>query len=105
MMSRPRLACAASRLTARATTGCLPTLITDRIDVIERLAAVAPASLQIPGARNAVALLGVAVAAALRMASRTPATFLGLESQLGAIAPGYRADLVIEIWVAGQPSF
>src|SRR4029077_20232275 len=31
------------------TTGCLPTLITDRTHVIERLAAVAPASLQIPG--------------------------------------------------------
>jgi N-acetylglucosamine-6-phosphate deacetylase len=62
--------------------------------------------------RNAVVLLGVAVTDALRMASRTPATFLGLESQLGAIAPGYRADLiafsskfeVIETWVAGQPS-
>ncbi len=62
--------------------------------------------------RNAVALLGVAVTDALRMASRTPAIFLGLESQLGAIAPGYRADLtafgskfeVIETWVAGQPS-
>ena len=62
--------------------------------------------------RNAVALLGVAVTDALRMASRTPATFLGLESQLGAIAPGYRADLiafsskfeVIETWVAGKPS-
>ena len=62
--------------------------------------------------RNAVTLLGVAVTDALRMASRTPATFLGLESQLGAIAPGYRADLiafsskfeVIETWVAGQPS-
>ena len=62
--------------------------------------------------RNAVALLGVAVTDALRMASRTPATFLGLECQLGAIAPGYRADLiafsskfeVIETWVAGQPS-
>ena len=31
------------------TTGCLPTLITDRTEVIERLAAVAQASLQIPG--------------------------------------------------------
>jgi N-acetylglucosamine-6-phosphate deacetylase len=31
------------------TTSCLPTLITDRADVIERLAAVAPASLRIPG--------------------------------------------------------
>src|ERR1700743_2362556 len=31
------------------TTGCLPTLITDRTGVIERLAAIAPAALQIPG--------------------------------------------------------
>jgi N-acetylglucosamine-6-phosphate deacetylase len=62
--------------------------------------------------RNAVALLGVGIADVLTMASRTPATFLGLESQLGTIAPGYRADLVafsskfevIETWVAGQPN-
>lgn len=62
--------------------------------------------------RNAVALLGVGIADVLTMASRTPATFLGLESQLGTIAPGYRADLVafsskfevIETWVAGRPS-
>ena len=61
---------------------------------------------------NAVALLGVGIAEVLTMASRTPATFLGLESQLGTIAPGYRADLVafsskfevIETWVAGQPN-
>ena len=59
--------------------------------------------------RNAVALLDVAITDALTMASRTPARFLGLESELGAIAPGYRADLVafnskyevIETWVAG----
>src|SRR5215472_3860365 len=31
------------------TTGCLPTLITDRADVMERLSAAAPALLQIPG--------------------------------------------------------
>jgi len=31
------------------TTGCLPTLITDRSEVIEQLAAVAQACLQIPG--------------------------------------------------------
>lgn len=62
--------------------------------------------------RNAVALLRVGIADVLTMASRTPATFLGLESQLGTIAPGYRADLVafsskfevIETWVAGQPN-
>ena len=60
--------------------------------------------------RNAVALIGLGIADALTMASRTPATFLGLESELGSIAPGYRADLVafnsefevIETWVAGR---
>ena len=62
--------------------------------------------------RNAVALLGIDIADALTMASRTPATFLGLGSELGSIATGYRADLVafnsafevIETWVAGCPS-
>jgi N-acetylglucosamine-6-phosphate deacetylase len=62
--------------------------------------------------RNAVAMLGLGIADALIMASRTPAAFLGLEAELGAIAPGYRADLVafdskfevIETWVAGQPN-
>jgi N-acetylglucosamine-6-phosphate deacetylase len=66
----------------------------------------------IEAVRNAVALIGVGIAEALTMASRTPATFLGLESQLGSIAPGYRADLVafsskfeiIETWIAGQSS-
>src|SRR5262249_42495432 len=48
----------------------------------------------IEAARNAVALLDVPLADALIMASRTPAAFLGLESELGRIAPGYRADLV-----------
>jgi N-acetylglucosamine-6-phosphate deacetylase len=62
--------------------------------------------------RNAVAMLGIGIADVLIMASRTPATFLGLEAELGAIAPGYRADLVafdskfevIETWIAGQPN-
>ena len=63
----------------------------------------------IEAVRNAVGLLGVALADALVMASRTPAVFLGLESELGRIAPGYRADLVafnknfevIGTWVEG----
>jgi N-acetylglucosamine-6-phosphate deacetylase len=63
----------------------------------------------IEAVRNAVALLDVPLADALIMASRTPATFLGLESELGRIAPGYRADLVafdgnFEVagtWIAG----
>jgi N-acetylglucosamine-6-phosphate deacetylase len=59
--------------------------------------------------RNAVALLNVPLADALIMGSRTPAAFLGLESELGRIAPGYRADLValsenfevVGTWVGG----
>jgi N-acetylglucosamine-6-phosphate deacetylase len=65
----------------------------------------------IEAVRDAVTMLGVELADALTMASRTPATFLGLESQLGSIAPFYRADLVafssrfevIGTWIAGQP--
>lgn len=45
--------------------------------------------------RNAVSLLGLGLAQAARMASEYPAEFLGLERELGKIAPGYRADLVL----------
>lgn len=66
----------------------------------------------IEAVRNAVALAGISLVDALIMASRTPATFLGLESELGRIAPGYCADLVaflpnLEIvgtWIGGAGS-
>jgi N-acetylglucosamine-6-phosphate deacetylase len=66
----------------------------------------------IEAVRNAVALLEIPLADALVMASRTPAVFLGLESELGLLKPGYRADLVafdtnfevVDTWVAGQRS-
>jgi N-acetylglucosamine-6-phosphate deacetylase len=45
--------------------------------------------------RNAVALLDLSVAEAARMASQYPAEFLGLGQELGRIAPGYRANLVL----------
>ena len=45
--------------------------------------------------RNVVTHLGVAVADALRMASLVPAAFLRLDGELGRIAPGYRANLVL----------
>jgi len=59
--------------------------------------------------QRAVALMAVSLADALVMASRTPASFLGLSDQLGWLAPGYRADLValdaagdvIGTWIAG----
>jgi N-acetylglucosamine-6-phosphate deacetylase len=45
--------------------------------------------------RNAVRRLGVALPDALRMASLAPAAFLRLDHELGRIAPGYRASLVL----------
>jgi N-acetylglucosamine-6-phosphate deacetylase len=62
--------------------------------------------------RNAVSLLGLDVVAAVRMASEYPAEFLGLGGELGRIAPGYRANLVLmdddlqvqETWIEGVAS-
>lgn len=62
--------------------------------------------------RNTVAHLGVSLENALRMASRAPAAFLGLYNELGRIAPGFRADLVLldeklevrETWIGGAVS-
>ena len=60
--------------------------------------------------RNCMRLLDVSLTDALRFASTYPAEFLGLDTKLGRIAPGLRADLVaidcktIEVhhtWVAG----
>jgi N-acetylglucosamine-6-phosphate deacetylase len=45
--------------------------------------------------RNAVSLLGLEIAEAARMASEYPAAFLGLDGELGRIAPGYRANLAL----------
>jgi N-acetylglucosamine-6-phosphate deacetylase len=62
--------------------------------------------------RNAPEMLAVDFAEAARMASTYPAEFLGLQRELGRIAAGYRADLVlvdddvnvIETWIAGKTS-
>jgi N-acetylglucosamine-6-phosphate deacetylase len=60
--------------------------------------------------RNAVSLLGLDIAEAARMASEYPAEFLGLGDELGRIAPGYRANLVLmddefkvqRTWIEGR---
>ncbi|MCP8936971.1 N-acetylglucosamine-6-phosphate deacetylase [Alsobacter sp. SYSU M60028] len=60
--------------------------------------------------RNAVAMMGASLPEALRMASRTPAEFLGLGGERGRVAPGMRADLValgpdldvLDSWVDGE---
>ena len=60
--------------------------------------------------RNTIRHLGLPLEAALHMASRAPAEFLGLGGELGRIAPGYRASLVlldddlevVETWIDGM---
>jgi N-acetylglucosamine-6-phosphate deacetylase len=62
--------------------------------------------------RNAVASLGLDIVAAARMAGEYPAEFLGLGDELGRIAPGYRANLVLvdddirvqRTWIEGNAS-
>ena len=60
--------------------------------------------------RNAVRLIGVDLATAVRMASEVPASVMGLTAERGSIRAGMRADLVmvdagtdvIETWISGQ---
>jgi N-acetylglucosamine-6-phosphate deacetylase len=60
--------------------------------------------------KNAVRMLDIDLATAVRMASEFPAAFLGLDKHLGKIAPGHRANFVIadaemnvrETWIDGQ---
>lgn len=60
--------------------------------------------------RNSVERLDLALPDVLRMASLVPATFLKLDHELGRIAPGYRADLVLldehlhvqNTWIGGK---
>jgi N-acetylglucosamine-6-phosphate deacetylase len=62
--------------------------------------------------RNAVRMLGLDLADASRMASRNPAEFLGLDHELGRIARGCFADLVLldddlrvlDTWIHGHAS-
>jgi N-acetylglucosamine-6-phosphate deacetylase len=62
--------------------------------------------------RNVVQRLDLPLEHALAMASLVPATFLGLDGELGRIAPGYRASLVLlddglqvlETWIDGAAS-
>ena len=61
--------------------------------------------------RNAMSMLGLPLSTAVRMASQWPAEFLGVGHELGRIAVGYRANLVLadehlnvrETWIDGQP--
>ncbi len=60
--------------------------------------------------RNAVKLAELPLEQALRAASLTPARFLGLEKERGALIPGARADLValdgdltvVATWIDGS---
>jgi N-acetylglucosamine-6-phosphate deacetylase len=72
----------------------------------------AGSALDMEGAvRNCVRLLGIGLPEALRLATATPAAFLGLADRIGHLAPGCRADIValdpdgvrvLATWVAGE---
>lgn len=73
---------------------------------------IAGSTLTMDGAvRQVIAQTGIALADALAMASSTPAHFLGLQGETGAITPGFRADLVLldadfavrRTWIGGVP--
>jgi N-acetylglucosamine-6-phosphate deacetylase len=60
--------------------------------------------------RNCVRLLDLKLADAIKLATESPARFLGVADRLGRLAPGYRADMiaidpdairVLATWVAG----
>jgi len=89
-----------------------------RIDVVDgqcldEQGTLSGSALDMAGAvRNAVALLGLPLETAVRMASTYPAEFLGLGDRIGRIAPGYRANLVLtdaelqvrRTWIDGDAS-
>lgn len=60
--------------------------------------------------RNTVNLLGLPLDEACRMAAQYPAEFIGLDAELGHIAPGYRADFALlsadlhvqRTWICGR---
>lgn len=60
--------------------------------------------------RNAVRLMGVDLATAIRMASEVPASVMGLAAEIGSLRRGMRADMVLvdgegEVggtWISGQ---
>ena len=60
--------------------------------------------------RNAIEMLGLPLATAVKMATEYPAECIGLNHEIGRIAPGYRASLVAvddewrvhETWIDGE---
>jgi N-acetylglucosamine-6-phosphate deacetylase len=62
--------------------------------------------------RNAIEMLGVNLTEAVQMASGNPAAFLGVDHELGTIAAGYLANLVLlndrlevdQCWIDGEPA-
>jgi N-acetylglucosamine-6-phosphate deacetylase len=82
--------------------------------LIDEDGTLAGANLTMAGAVvNAVQLLGIDPAGAVRMASTNPAAFLGFEHELGRIEAGFRASLVVvddrfevlETWIDGDRGY
>lgn len=74
----------------------------------------AGSALDMAGAvRNAISQLGLPLPRAVAMASSAPAAFLGLETEIGTLAPGFRASMVVadpalgihQTWIDGKQVF
>ncbi|KAA2244260.1 N-acetylglucosamine-6-phosphate deacetylase [Salinarimonas soli] len=84
-------------------------LVGDRLTVEDGTLAGAHVTM-IASVQRAVAMAGIPLEAALAMASRSPASFLGLDDERGRIRPAFVADLVAfdssfqvrATWVAGR---
>ena len=79
--------------------------------LVDENGTLAGAAITMPDAVRYVAMtLGLPLAAALTMATLTPARLLGLDGRIGRLAPGFAADLVhltdaldvVGVWVGGE---
>jgi N-acetylglucosamine-6-phosphate deacetylase len=75
--------------------GGLTVTVTDGVARLADSGTIAGSTLTMAAAFRRAIHSGLSVMDTVRMASTTPARVLGLESEVGAIAPGLRADLVL----------
>lgn len=75
--------------------GGLATTVTGGVARLSASGAIAGSTITMAAALRRVIQSGVSIVEAVRMASTTPAMVLGLAEEIGTIAPGRRADLVL----------
>jgi N-acetylglucosamine-6-phosphate deacetylase len=69
--------------------------VADRVARLARDGSIAGSTLTMDAALRQAVHAGVSVVDAVRMATTTPARAIGVAGEVGALAPGLRADLVV----------